>query len=158
MTLKPLKNLLAEADAFIGTSASAPLNEVKPHKEIEKIASLLGAANQPIDVDLPPVPSEMEKAAAALNILHAAAEIDMAKRVESFVKKAEKEGYTPEQIDEALGKIAAKRLKESLPILTALGVGHVGFDDKNTPKRERRKLPEGDSKQTVTNISKAVGF
>lgn len=118
-----LASLLKTADELI--AGGSEKIAAKQESSIEKIAEALEAVSEPVEVRAPSQPEtvDMDKLAEAINVLDTAAEIEMFKRMETFEEKAKSEGYTEEQIGEAMSKVAAARLKKSLPVMVALGFG-----------------------------------
>lgn len=121
--VRPLSELLAEADSLIKT-ASPRL----PIGEALELSSVLLSATDSIEV-IPDADTSLEKVAEALNRLHVASLLDEFQKVDNFEKKAAENGFSPEQIGEALSKVAAEKTLRNLPFL--MGLAPLPGDDKN---------------------------
>lgn len=132
--VKPLSELLKQADEFTKVASPSVASRPAETAPVDAMASLLLSATEPVELDKvaseQPAEAEFEKLAEAFCRLHVAAVLDDASRVAAFEKKAAAEGYTPEQIDEALSKVAAEKTVKNLPLLTALSaaIGTGGKD------------------------------
>ena len=162
MNRPSLKSLLDRADELIkGSSAVAATKEaqdVRPRDQVDDVAEVLVSATAPVAM---PAGSEgwteIEKTAMALNVLNAASEVDMIKRMEKFAAAARAEGYSDDQICEAMTKISAGKVAENLGTLVAMGVEGFG-KDKNSKLLARRKLPVGIGRQPVVPNAKGLGY
>lgn len=149
--VKPLKDLIAEADRFLGqTKTAAPAAS----DEVSLMADTLSFATQLEErivgqVQTEPTNAEFEKVAKAINKLAARAELEVMAQTDQFRSAALNQGYTEEQVSEALSKIAAKKVKQNLSTLAALGSLPVGMVDENSLEKqpvkaageEKRRLP-----------------
>jgi hypothetical protein len=140
--VKPIKALLEAADALIGHSADAREKVAsESHSDIDQLADRLLGATDAVDVSNKPAQpegsfTEVEKTAMALNRIQCASYLDAMSKVAAFEKKAKSEGYTQEQIDEALSKTAAKSKLLSLPQFTAVTeMAKKAPSDLNMPKK-----------------------
>src|SRR5579863_7676546 len=111
MNVRPLKDLLKEADAFSTslskTASAAPTGS----DEIAAFAESL------MDVEsVKPGDGGFEKVALAMNRAEAILQIETFQKIAEFEAQANKAGFSKEQVDEAVEKIAAKKMRESLAI------------------------------------------
>lgn len=160
MRVKPLKELLAQADALCGGPAMSKEASAQ-ESEVSALASLLASAETDVTVNYDSEAykqSEIDKIAESLNRVQTAAEIDVVLKLADFEKKAQAEGYTRDQIDEAFSKIAAEKIAKNIPLLAAMGfVGLLDKEDKNN-------LPKKDSGKSQAKIlgrldlTKSVGY
>lgn len=137
--IRPLSELLSRAEELIAHQpqtklASGTSNEAEALSEL--LMSYSGGGIETTtesEVDL-------EKVAMAVNRLYLAAEIDTIHRIQEFEKRAATEGFAPEQIEEALSKVAAAKTRRNLAVL--MGLGHkLGPADKNVaPKHPTKPL------------------
>lgn len=129
--MRPLKELLAQADALIGASAPASsLEKSAASSEAESLAVLLSGATESVTLGQGQSDSvaatEIEKAAMAMSRVHTAVCIDAMTKVSQFEEKARKAGYDESQIQEALSKTAAKKMVDNLPLLVAVTEAPAG--------------------------------
>lgn len=155
MAVKPLKELLKEADTF---SRSLGLNKVASSQaapdEISRLAEELLGAN-----DLAVHDDGLEKTAMALNRAEALLQIQTLRKLATFRERALKDGHTEEQVNEAVEKIAAKKLHENLAILTAVdGIAIPVGKDKNS--LEKKKVPAREVGQAPleVNLTRSLGY
>jgi len=148
---KPLKDLMAEADKFLGQTktASAPLSD-----EVSSLADTLSFASQ-IEQQFAGssvtvlANSEFEKVAKAINKVAARIELDVMFQSSQFEKAAMGQGYSREQVNEALSKIAAQKVHKHLSTLATIGGLAPGKEDLNSLKpvhekaigEEKRRMP-----------------
>lgn len=131
--LKPLKDLIAEADRYLGqTKISAPVvsDEVSSLADTLAFASHLeeqfsGPKEESTDV-------EFEKVAKAINKIAASAELEVLIQSEQFALAAKEYGYTDAQISEALTKVSSKKVHKNLAALAAMGVLSPSKEDLNS--------------------------
>jgi len=146
--LKPLKDLIAEADKYLGvTKVAAP----SASDEVSSLADTLAFATQIEEqFQTPEVQTsvEFEKVAKALNKIAASAELDAMVKSEQFENAALEHGYTNDQIKEALEKVAAKKLHKNLSNLTALGILSPGKNDLNA-RNSKKSEAVGEEKRVV---------
>lgn len=117
-----LASLLKTADELIGGGVTPAAEQ----SSVSKLAAALEAVTEPVELaPNQPEQVDMDKLAEAVNILDTAAEIEVLKRMELFEEKAKGEGYSNDEIGEAIQKVAAARMKSTLPVLVALGFGNV---------------------------------
>ena len=138
--MKPLKELLQQADKFLGQTktASAVVSD--------EVSSL---ANSLQDASGVQAENEFEKTAKAMNKIAAQAELEVMVQCDQFEKAALADGYTKEQINEVLQKVAAKKLHKNLGLLAAVGGLAPGEADLNNMKtvkvkeigEEKRRFP-----------------
>lgn len=119
MAVKSLRSLLDQADTFI-KKASGPATE-PAETSVSALVSILTGADTEVTLT-PEEPLSFEKSAEALNRLLASAEIEEFKKLAGFQKRAAAEGYTGEQIDEALMKLESEKIAKSLPLLATMGI------------------------------------
>ena len=148
--VKPLKDLLQQADRFLGNTkvasagasdeVSSLANTLQFATEIEKSLNLDGN-------------NEADDAARAMNKIAAQAELEVLIQCDQFEKAALADGYTKEQVDEALQKIAAKKMHKNLGLLASVGGLAPGEKDLNSQHpvkvkeigEEKRRLPAAHS-------------
>lgn len=162
MSVKPLKQLFAEADSFIGESHSKTASSAAfPSDSVSELAEQLinaGAVEKVAGTSTEAKPdASYEKIAMAVNRAEALKQIEQFEKYAQFFEKAEAAGYSEAQISEAVEKLAAKELKTKLPALTALSANHVsGGEGKNSldPKKVNAKdIGQGKIDKSVTNNS-----
>lgn len=160
--MKPLKELLQQADSYLGTTKVA--SPVVVSDEVSSLANTLAFAERleqqfTADTDYASVSAdeELEKVAKQINKIAAQAEIEVLATSEAFREKALGEGYTEDQIDEALSKIAAQRIKKNLGALTAIGVLPVGFSDVNSLNSKQPVKAVGEEKRRLPLTHSARG-
>jgi hypothetical protein len=153
MAIKPLDQLLKEADRFLvpdeGISKSASAAAYANDGVVDLAEKLLSAgALESVAADKQ---EEFEKVAEALNRAEARVEIDMLKKIAAFETKAQSQGYSQEQVNEAVNKIASQHLKKSLPILVGLEASGVSKGEgKNS--LEKKKVPAESIGQTSRQV------
>jgi hypothetical protein len=118
---KPLKDLMLQADKFMGMpkQAAAVSDEVSSLADTLKFASEIEQSFS--DTSASVDNAEFEKVAKAINKIAAQAELDVMIQSEQFEKAALAEGYTTEQVSEALNKLAAKKVHKHLGTILAIG-------------------------------------
>lgn len=145
-TRRPLKQLLDQADALIGaTATSVSVKQASTDNEVSALADLLAGADASVSEE------NMDKIALSLNRVQAASEIADLVKVAEFHAKAVESGYTEAQIGEALSKLSAAKAMKSLPELVALGM---------IPKSEDKNvLPNGNAPKVIkkTDLTKSQG-
>jgi hypothetical protein len=152
---RPLKELLASADEMIKKSSPSahtpsPLN--KQASEVDEMVSILSSATNTVDANSITEDVLLEKVAESMNRAHAAHELDILHRFELFEKKASESGFTAEQIEEAFSKIAAAKLKKSLPLLMGMGLAKQ-IDKASPPVKNIVRRMIGS-----LNLSNSVGY
>lgn len=155
MAVKPLAKLLKEADEFgqttgqlkVASSQAAPAAS----SEIEKLALELISAGGVDQWD-----KGFEKTAMALNRAEALLQIQTFQKLAAFKEKALKEGFTEAQVEEAVEKIAARKLKENLKILTAVD----GIADPSPDKNSlvKKKVPAHELGQPSKDLTTTMGY
>lgn len=165
MRVKPLKTLLAQADELCGGTGMSKTAST-PESEVSALAALLAGAETDIAIDYDPEAikqTEIDKIAESLNRVQTASEIDMVLKLSNFEKKAEAEGFTKDQIKEALSKIAAEKIAKNIPLLIAMGF--VPFSPPNEGPNGLPKKPVKDKKDKSQaemlgreNLTKSVGY
>lgn len=155
MAVKPLKDLLKEADVLsqsLGLNKTAS-SQAAPADDISKLAQELMQAE-----GINNEGSSFEKTAMALNRAEALLQIQTFQKIAAFRAQAKKAGYSEEQIEEAVEKVAAKKLKDNLAVLTAVeGVVDPG-KDKNS--LEKKKVPAHDVGQAskTKDLTSSLGY
>lgn len=136
MAVKPLNDLLQQADKILGVTKVASASK---SDEVSSLADTLAFATGIESQyglngkDLGQ--QQFEKVAKAMNKIAAQEEIQTLMSIEAFTKTASDQGYTEEQIREALEKEAAKKVKKNLSTLIALSEMAPSGPDKNTLKK-----------------------
>jgi hypothetical protein len=159
-TLKPLKALLEQADELIRGSGAGLSKEASTPDQVSALAELLAGADTETTVEYDPSETkqaEIDKIAESLNRVQTAAELDMFFKLAHFEKRASEEGYSKEQVSEAMSKIAASKIAQSLPILAAMGFVGVKGEDKNSLP----KTPSGKSQGKLLgrlNMARSMGY
>lgn len=164
--VRSLKDLIQEADQFLATDQGHS-KEASPvsgfSSEISSLAESCisaseiiesGAFNNPLSKT---ASSEYEKLAMAVNRVHAKAQADDLARSAQFSEHARENGYTEYQIEEALSKVAAKKVKHVLPILAAIdgyAAPGAGVNSLEKVKLPAKGLPNADK---MKDASRAVG-
>lgn len=125
--VKPLAELLKQADELIkiGSSATIPSNDS---------STVLSVADKLIGDD-----SSLDKVAEAICRLQVASVLETDIRVAGFEKKAREEGFSLEQIEEALSKVAAEKLHKNVASLVALGCSPLGEDKNKRSEKPNKK-------------------
>ena len=119
----PLATLLKTADEMIvgghSKKASASLDPF-----VEKLAAALEGATESVQINSVELMStaELDKIAQAINVLDTAEEIETYKGLQTFEEKARGEGFSENDISEAMQKIAAVKLKNRMPLMVALSL------------------------------------
>lgn len=154
MATKPLKELLAQADAFIKTASATTVGKpsIKIATEVENLVEALGSAETGVVITAEEV--GIDKIAESLNRVHTLLELDVINKYSNFEKKAEENGYSKEQIEEAFSKIAAEKTLKNLPVLAALGVSAMETDEDAPPQVKK----VGKRFANSLNLSKSVGY
>lgn len=153
MAVKPLKELLKEADQFSTslnkTASAAPAGP----DEIALFAQTLMDAESVAAGD-----NGFEKVALAMNRAEATLQIETFQKLSAFEEHAIKAGFSKEQVDEAVEKIAAKKMRESLATLIATDSGIIPGADKNT--LVKKKVPAGEIGQAPLerDTTKSLGY
>lgn len=126
MAVKPLKDLLKEAEAFDQTPG--PTKTASSQAAATDQVSVF--AESLIDAESVSFRDEgFEKTAKALNRAEALLQIQTLQKLAAFREKALKAGYTEEQVNETVEKIAAKKMKRHLTVLMATdSIGDPGLD------------------------------
>ena len=140
---KPLKDLMLQADKYIGISKQASIIS----DEVSSLADTLKFASEIEQQFLPTSDhgrnSEFEKVAKAIDKIAAQAELEVMIQSEQFEKAALSEGYTKEQVSEALSKVAAKKVHKHLGTLVSIGGLAPGIEDlNNLPKTKKEEVGE----------------
>lgn len=147
--VKPLQALLEEADRILGqtkTAAPAVADEVSSLADTLSFATQLeeqivgGAHAEPTNI-------EFEKVAKVINKLAAQIELDVILKAEQFRTAAVAQGYTEEQVEEALSKVAAAKVKKNLSTLAAIGALPPGMVDENSLEKQPVKAAGGEKKR-----------
>lgn len=140
MTRKPLPELLKQIDSVLGIEkkASAVVSD-----EVFALADVLSSAESIQGSTNSPEFADFEKVAIALNRVVAANQIREMQKLSSFTKKAKAEGYSEEQVEEAIQKVASTHLKKNIGLLSAIGAAGLHTEDKNT--LEKRPVKAGSS-------------
>jgi biopolymer transport protein ExbB/TolQ len=137
---KPLKELLAQADQFMGNykQASASISdEVSSLADTLQFAASIEQKFSPASNE--PEETEFEKVAKSINIAAAKAELETMIQSNRFEKAALAEGFSKEQIDEALQKVAAKKVHQNLGLLATIGGLAPGKEDLNSLDTKKQK-------------------
>lgn len=132
MNRKPLPELLKQVDQILGIEKSA---QAVQSDEVFALADVLASAEgleKTAGSQETAVTPEFEKIAIALNRVVAAKQIMEFSKLAAFSKRAREEGYSDEQIDEALQKIASSHLKKNLGFLGAISAAGMGSSDENS--------------------------
>jgi len=165
MRVKPLKTLLEQADEFCRSSSMSKTASAEK-SEASVLADILAGAdaNITIDYDSEAVKqAEIDKIAESLNRVQTASEIDVVLKLAEFEKKAEAEGFTSEQISEAMSKIAAEKIAKNVPLLVAMGfvpVSGAGEDKNKLPTRPVKESKDKSQAKMLGRLSltKSVGY
>lgn len=145
--MKPLKDLFVEADKYLGqTKIAAHVSD-----EVSSLADTLAFATQlEAQFEVPTATNEdLEKVAKTLNKIAASAEIEVMLQTEQFQTAARTYGYTEEQINEALDKVAAAKIHKNLGVLTAMGVLAPSKKDLNSLEHLKKVVSVGDGKRVL---------
>ena len=150
----PLASLIKAADELI--EGGNKQESVSTDPFVEKLAAALEGATESVGVEPGGNTSQadIEKIAEALNVIDAASGIEAAKSIDAFIGKARGEGYSDEQIDSALNKVAAAKLHQSMPLLVALGIG----TGKRPNAKELGERLMAYSRQQATSNAKTQGY
>lgn len=156
--VKPLKDLIAQADRYLGqTKTAAP---ARVSDEVSSLADTLAFAAQIEEGIAPrqeqPKFSEQDLQAIQMNKIAAKIELDAIARAAHFESAALSSGYTEEQVQEALSKVAAKKLHKHLGTLAAISGLQVGEKDKNSLQPDQRKKAVGGEKASVP-LTRSLG-
>ena len=98
----------------------------------------------------------LEKTALALNRAEALLQIQTLQKLAAFRTKALKSGFTEAQVEEAVEKIAARKLKENLRVLTAVEGLVDPAKDKNS--LVKKKVPAHELGQPVKDLTTTMGY
>jgi len=168
MSVKPLKQLFAEADALIGKSSqhSKVAAAAFPSDEVANLAEALisaGALEKVAEAEsvMPnQVDSDFEKIAIALNRAEAASQLEYLEKLSQFENQAKDSGYSDDQIEEAIEKIAAKEVKHNLSILTALSadVPSPANEDKNCSKANKVNTKGKEQGKIDKSVTENAGY
>lgn len=153
MAVKPLKDLLKEADQFsTSLTKSASAAPVGPDEIATFADSLMGAES------VTPGDRGFEKVALAMNRAEALLQIETLQKIASFEDRATKAGFSKEQVDEAVEKIAAKKMRDNLATLIAVEGGIIPGRDKNS--LVKKKVPAGEIGQAPNEVEpvKSLGY
>lgn len=162
-SVRPLKQLLEQADAFSKSASAAAPVASKPTDAIDQLIALMDSADAPVEIEKIAEGEQMsevqlEKAAEAFNRLQVAAALDNQARYALFEKKAQEAGYSDEQIEDALSKIAAEKVVKNLPMMLAT-MGMVNSHaDKNM---QDFKKPKGKGYTQMLgdlDLTKSMGY
>jgi hypothetical protein len=149
--LKPLKDLLEEADKFLGqTKVAAPAvsDEVSSLANTLAFATAIdGQFSQPEETTAD-FNSDFEKVAVAINKIAAEIEWDVMSKAERFEEAALARGYTESQVNEVLSKVAAGKIHKHLATLAAIGQLPLPQDDQNSLETKKEKAV-GEEKRTL---------
>jgi hypothetical protein len=158
--IRSLKDLLIEADKFMapseGVTKEASFRDGLSSEITSLVESCLSASEVisegAVKTASSTVDYEYEKLAMAVNRIHAYAQAAELAKSDQFAAQALSEGYSEYQVEEALSKIAAKSLKNILPILT----GSLPDASSSAAKKKlsARSLP---NKDKLKDASNAVG-
>jgi hypothetical protein len=124
--VKPLKDLLDEADRILGqtkTAGQSVTDEVSSLADTLAFASELEDQFVAVETPVETAPdTDFEKVAKVINKVAATVELEVMAKTAQFREAAETQGYTEEQVTEALSKIAAKKIRKNLTEIAALGM------------------------------------
>lgn len=153
MAVKPLSELLKEAEAF-SVSLSKPSSSPQPAPdEVAVFAEgLMGAES------INPDDRGLEKTAMAMNRAEALLQIQTLQKIAQFEERALKAGFTRDQVNEAVEKIAAKKIRDSLATLTAVEGVVIPGENKNS--LVKKKVPAGSIGQAPgqQDLAKTLGY
>lgn len=153
MAVRPLKDLLKEADQFsTSLSKSASAAPAGPDEIASFADSLMGAES------VTPGDGGFEKVAMAMNRAEALLQIETLQKIATFEDQASKAGFSKEQVDEAVEKIAAKKMRDNLGTLMAVEGGIIPGGDKNS--LVKKKVPADKIGQTPNEVepAKTLGY
>jgi hypothetical protein len=165
MRVKPLKTLLEQADAFCHGSDMSKTASAQ-ESSVLALADLLSGASADVTIDYDSEAikqTEIDKIAESLNRVQTASEIDMVLKLADFEKKAEAEGFTKEQISEAMSKIAAEKIAQSIPLLVATGMIPLTGKEENRnvlPKKPVKNDKDKSQRKLLGRLSltKVMGY
>ena len=163
MRVKSLQTLLDQADQFCKGPALSKTASAQ-ETEVSALASLLAGAETSVTINEDSVAtkqSEIDKIAESLNRVQTASEIDVVLQLSDFEKKARAEGFSDEQIGEAMSKIAAEKIAKNIPLLVAMGFVPMGGEDKNKlPIKPNKDTKDKSQAQMLggLNLSKSMGY
>lgn len=157
-----MAELYRKADELISSSVPAEslsktASTVAPDADVVKLADALTGAEGAVEVSADTEVFDMDKVAESLNVIEAAAHIEILKKTELFEKRAKEEGYSDEQIRDALQKAAAAQTKKNLPIMVALGLADFRAPGTNSAYLDKSRM-QGDLKQPVKNNAETQGY
>lgn len=152
MAVRPLKELLKEAEAFSSKPSAAPSSAPAAPDEIALLTeSLLGAESINLE------DRGFEKVAQAMNRAEALLQVQALQKIAQFEARALQSGFTAEQVEEAVEKIAAEKLHANLPTLVAVEGGIIPGGDKNS--LEKKKVPAHKTGQGLTRpLTRNLGY
>ena len=146
--VKPLKDLIAEADKFLGqTKTAAPVISDEVSSLADTLAFATALEDQFVQPEQESYDQDFEKVAKALNKAAAEIEWDVLSKAEQFEKTALARGYSETQVEEALSKIAAAKIKKNLPELVAMGYGPSHADQNSLENKKVKNV--GEEKRTL---------
>lgn len=152
MTVKPLAELMAQADRFInGGSVTKVASPAAVSTDLGNFAEQLISAGA-VETEY-----DSEKVAVALNKAAASVEIESLKKIEQFEDLAIKSGFTKEQVNEALEKVSAAHTHRTLKLLVS-DAATVGGLDVNTLKKKpvpAKTLGQAPTEHDTTNLGYA---
>jgi hypothetical protein len=163
--VKSLKTLLDQADQFCKSPALSKTASAQ-ETEVSALANLLVGAETSVTINYDPEAAkqtEIDKIAESLNRVQTASEIDVVLQLADFEKKAGAEGFSRDQIKEALSKIAAVKIAKNIPLLVAMGfvpVSGPGEDKNALPKKPIKETKDKSQAQMLgsLNLSKSMGY
>lgn len=148
MRVKSLQQLLDEADRFLGAEATANAPQVKTAEsllaeELENASAITG---------LPSGDVGFEEDLIRLNKELAKIELESLCKVAGFIDSATSKGFSTEEIDEALEKVAAGETHKNLRELVALSMSTLQGEDVNSKRpTKKRHLGEEARRRPVTD-------
>ncbi len=154
MTRKPLPELLKQIDSVLGIEkkASSVVSD-----EVFALADVLSSASQIEKSAGSSEFADFEKVAIALNRVVAANQINEMNKLSSFVKRAKAEGFSDEQVEEAVQKVAASHFKKNIGLLGAIGGAGLCTDDVNTLKKRPVKAGSSGEASRRLPLTRSAG-
>jgi hypothetical protein len=153
MAVRPLKDLLKDADKFSSTlNKSASAAPAGPDELFSFAEALMDASS------IGGVDKGFEKMALAVNRAEAILQIETFQKIAQFEEHARKAGFSEAQISEAVEKIAAKKVRDNLSVLMAVDGGIIPGADKNS--LVKKKVPAGEVGQAPNdkNLTQSLGY
>lgn len=153
MQVMPLKDLLKKADQFsTSLTKSASAAPAGPDEIASFAESLIGAES------VGGSDRGFEKVAMAMNRAEALLQIETLQKIAQFEEHARKAGFTEEQINEAVEKIAARKVRDNLTALMAVEGGIIPGADKNS--LVKKKVPASEIGQNSRDkvLTKSLGY